>query len=117
GKLFSVPIEASGRAGAVTEVTLDRPLQRPDGMRSFGKKDALIVETAPPGRLSRIVLNGNSGKLVSLKEGYPDGPVSVTTVATTADVLEGQLAILFGRAPPNTVEKPYHATAVEVGVP
>jgi sugar lactone lactonase YvrE len=117
GKLFSVPIEAGGQAGSVTEVSLDRLLQRPDGMRSFGKNDVLVIEGGSPGRLSRITLSGNSGKITPIKEGYPDGPVAVTVVGTTAYVLEGQLAILFGRAPAGTAEHPFHATAVEVGKP
>jgi hypothetical protein len=116
GKLFSVPIQATGEAGTVAEVTLDRTLLQPDGMRSFGKNDVLIIESGAPGRLSRITLSGNTGKVATLKEGYPDGPVSVTVVNTTAYVLEGQLAALFGRGEPPP-EHPNHATAVEVGKP
>jgi hypothetical protein len=116
-KVFSVPVERAGMAGQVTEVRLSREIARPDGMRSFGRKDLLIVEGGTGGRLSRITLDGNSGKVTALKEGYPDGPVAVTVVGTTAYVLEGQLAILFGRVDQNTPEHPYHATAVEVGKP
>ena len=43
-KLFSVPIEKGGKAGGVTEVKLDRAIERPDGMRSFGKDSLLVVE-------------------------------------------------------------------------
>jgi sugar lactone lactonase YvrE len=116
-KLFSVPIQQNGEAGTVTEVALDRPIARPDGMRSFGGEDVLIIEGGSGGRFSRITLNGNSGKVTTLKEGYPDGPVAVTVVGTTAYVLEGQLAILFGGGDPKLSERPYHATAVEVGKP
>jgi sugar lactone lactonase YvrE len=116
-KLFGVPIEADGKAGPATQIALDRAIQRPDGMRAFGKNDLLLIESAAPGRLSRVTISGNSGKVTKVKEGYPQGPVSVTVVGTTAYVLEGQLAILFGRATPDTTELPYHATAVEVGRP
>jgi hypothetical protein len=115
-KLFSAPIEASGSAGTVTEVSLDRGLQHPDGMRSFGKNAVLIIEGGGAGALSRITFDGNSGKLITVKQRYLQGPVAVTVVGTTAYVLEGQLNILFGQARPET-EKPYHATAVEVGTP
>jgi sugar lactone lactonase YvrE len=116
-KLFAVPIQADGGAGAATEIKLDRAIGRPDGMRTFGKNELLLIESAAPGRLSRVSLSDDTAKVDTVKEGYPQGPVSVTVVGTTAYVLEGQLAILFGRAPPDTVEQPYHATAVEVGRP
>jgi glucose/arabinose dehydrogenase/mono/diheme cytochrome c family protein len=116
-KLFMVPIEATGKAGAITEVKLDRPIHNPDGMRSFGKDSVLIVEGGGEGWLSRIKIAGDSGKVTSLKQGYPDGAVSVAVVGTTAYVLEGQLVALFGPPDPHRVEKPFHATAVEVGNP
>jgi hypothetical protein len=43
-KLFTVPIEADGKAGTITEMNLDRAIHNPDGMRSFGKDSVLIVE-------------------------------------------------------------------------
>src|SRR6185437_6389365 len=43
-KLFSVPIDPDGKAGAITKVTLSRPISGPDGMRSFGNDELLIVE-------------------------------------------------------------------------
>ena len=116
-KLFMVPIEATGKAGAITEVKLDRPIHNPDGMRSFGKDSVLIVEGGGEGWLSRIKIAGDSGQVTSLKQGYPDGAVSVAVVGTIAYVLEGQLVALFGPPDPHRVEKPFHATAVEVGNP
>ena len=117
-KLFSVPVGADGTAGTVSEVTLDHPISRPDGMRSFGKDSILIVDATNGGRLSKITLTADSGKLETVKEGYPDGPVAVTIVGTTAYVLEAQLAAMLQRpgAPP-APPKPFHATAVEVGKP
>jgi sugar lactone lactonase YvrE len=119
-KLFSVPIQADGKSGTVVEVTLDKPITRPDGMRSFGKSDVLIIEGGNGGRLSRITLSGDTGKVTTIKEGYPDGPVAVTVVGTTAYVLEGQLASLMrrpGADTPPPEPKPFKATAVEVGKP
>jgi len=116
-KLFMVPIGADGKAGAITEIKLDRAIDRPDGMRAFGGDSVLIVEGGGVGRLSRIKIAGDSGQVTPLKEGYPDGAVAVTVVGTTAYVLEGQLKALFGPPDPNAVAKPFHATAVEVGTP
>jgi glucose/arabinose dehydrogenase/mono/diheme cytochrome c family protein len=116
-KVFTVPIESDGKAGAITEVQLSRGIENPDGMRSFGKESLLIVEGGGKGRLSRINISGNSGQLTTLKEGYPDGAVSVTVVGTTGYVLEGQLGALFGQGSQNAPTKPFHATAVGVGTP
>jgi sugar lactone lactonase YvrE len=116
-KLFSIPIESGGKAGAPVEVKLDRALERPDGMRSFGKTDLLIVEGGGGGRLSRIALKGDTGTVKTLKEGYPDGPVAVTVVGTTGYVLEGQLAAMRGKPDPSAQPKLFQATAVPVGKP
>jgi hypothetical protein len=119
-KLFTVPIEAGGKAGAVAEVKLDRAISHPDGMRSFGKDSVLIIEGGDGGRLSKIALSGDSGKVTTVKEGWPDGPVAVTVVSGTAYVLEGQL-MAFMRPPgsntPPPQTKPFKATAVPVGKP
>jgi hypothetical protein len=119
GKLFVAPIGADGKAGAVKEVTLDRPLAGPDGQRSWGTSSLLVAEGTAPGKLSRVDLSGPdlaTGKVTTLKEGFPDGPVGVTVVGDTAYVLEGQLSLMFG--PPGAAPaapKPFKATAVEVG--
>ncbi len=118
-KLFSVPIEADGSAGEVTEVTLDQPLARPDGIRRFGRDGLLLAEGGSGGRLSHVILNGNTGTETVVKQGFPDGPVAVTLVGTTAYLLEGQLALFMRRGPPDpsAKPKPFRATAIEVGSP
>jgi sugar lactone lactonase YvrE len=119
-KVFSTPIGPGGKAGTTVEVKLDKEISRPDGMRSFGKNSLLMIEGGNGGKLSRIDLTGDTGKVTTLKEGYPDGPVAVTIVGTTAYVLEAQLSA-FMRGPNATGEppptKPFKATAVEVGKP
>jgi sugar lactone lactonase YvrE len=119
-KLFAVPIGEAGAAGRIVEIKTDRTVERPDGMRSFGGSDLLIAEGGGPGRLARVTVTGDTGKVVTVKEGFPDGPVAVTVVGTKAYVLEGQLALMMsppapGAPPPPP--KPYKATAVEVGTP
>jgi hypothetical protein len=121
-KLFSVEINKDGSASAPVEITLDRPISRPDGMRTFGKSAVLIVEGGDGGKLEKITFDGNNGKVELIKQGYADGPVAVTVVGTTAYVCEGQLAVMMRRpgssAPAaDTVAKPFKATAVEVGKP
>jgi len=114
-KLFSVRIGRDGSAGAVIEVKLDRPLERPDGMRSFGGDKILIVEGGGAGRLSRIDLAKDAGRLTTLKEGYPENPVAITVVGETGYVLEAQFRAR--RPDPAYQPNPFHATAVPVGKP
>ena len=116
-KVFNIPIESDGKAGAVTEVTLDKAISHPDGMRSWGKDKLLIIEGGEGGRLSKITLTDNNGKVEQIKAGYPDGPVAVAVVGTTAYVVESQFAAMRAR-PGATVEvKPFKATSVEIGKP
>ena len=110
-KIFGVALGADGKAGAVTEIKLDRAIERPDGMRAH-HGNILLVESGGPGRLSLLKINADSGQLTTLKEGYPDGPVSVTVVGGTAYVLEAQLKALRD---PNSKTNPFRATAVALG--
>ena len=120
GKLFSVPVGQDGKAGTVAEVKLDRPLEGPDGQRSWGRDSILVVEGGSGGKLSRVTLSGanlDTGKVTTLEEGFPDGPVAVTVVGETAYVLEGQLGLMRGPPNPDAKPKPFKATAVAVGKP
>ena len=96
-KLFSVDIGKDGAAGTPVEIKLDRPISRPDGMRTFGKSAVLIVEGGDGGKLEKVTFDGNNGKVELIKQGYPDGPVAVTVVGTTAYVCEGQLSAMMRR--------------------
>ena len=58
----------------------------------------------------------DSGHVTALNVGCPDGEVSVSVVGKTTSVLEGQLGALLGPSDPHNVSKPFHATAVEVGI-
>lgn len=117
GKLFVVPIGADGAAGTVSEVSLNRPLEGPDGHRAWGSA-LLVAEGTAPGKLSRVDFTSpdlTSATVTTLKEGFPDGPVAVTVVGETAYVLEGQLSLIMGPPDPNAAPKPFKATAVPVG--
>jgi len=119
-KLFSIPINKDGTAATPVEITTDKPISRPDGMRSFGKSSVLIVEGGDGGKLEKVTFDGNNGKVELIKQGYPDGPVAVTVVGKTAYVCEGQLATMMRRpnsSAPIPDPKPFKATAVEVGKP
>jgi hypothetical protein len=75
------------------------------------------LKSGGAGRLSKLAIHGDAGEVTTLKEGYPQGPVSVAVVAATAYVLEGQLDALFGPPAEKPAARPFHATAVNVGTP
>lgn len=109
-KLFSVPIHSDGRAGIAVEVKLDRPLQKPDGHRTYGEDSILIVDEGDGGRLARITFRGDrldQGQLTTLQGGFRDGPTSVAIVGEHAYVIEAQFATVN-----NPPIRPFKATAV-----
>jgi hypothetical protein len=101
-KLFAVPIQPDGSAGKVTELTLDQPVERPDGIRSFGDYTLLVVEGGGGGHLSKVTVTGDKATRTVIKSGYADGAVAVTVVDTTAYVLESQLASMMRRPGANS---------------
>lgn len=108
-KLFAVDIGSDGQPGNVVELTLDRPLAGPDGMRSHGSNELLIVEGGEGGRLTRAVINGNNAALTTLQDGFGNGAVAVTVVGDTAYVIEAQ----WGGLRDTSVElEPFRAIAV-----
>lgn len=109
-KLFQVPIAAGGLAGEVTEIQLDKPLDRPDGMRAFGH-GLLVANGGGQGSVGAVVFDRlGGGRHTTIKEGFPDGAVAVTVVGDNVYVLEAQFASM--RAEPGTPDKPFKATAV-----
>lgn len=90
GKLMAVTIGRAGAAGAVVQIGLDRPLVRPDGMRTWRGR-LVLTETTPSGRLSMVTLAKDRGVVITLAETFSSPPNAVTVVGDTAFVLEGQL--------------------------
>ena len=110
-KLFRVWIAKDGKAGAIAELALSRPIDAPDGMRSDAG-GLLLVESGGAGRLSRVVLGGEHATVTTLGEGFPDGPVAVTRVGANAWVLEAQLKAMSPTA--QLPIHPFRATAVPI---
>lgn len=77
-KLCRVPIDAAGKAGTPVEITVDTPLNRPDGMRAGGGK--LFVTEQGSNRISSLTITGDTAKSTVVKDGLqrptgvqPDG--------------------------------------------
>lgn len=67
GTIFRVPLDSSGKAGAVVPIKLDRALVGPDGMRAAG--NALFVAENRNQRASMITITGDTGHVTMVLGG------------------------------------------------
>ena len=88
GKLFRLDLGADGKSTAITELTLSRPLQQPDGMRAVGTNRMLLAEGA--GKMDLVMVTGDKANITTLKEGMESTP-GVTLARGMAWVNEGKL--------------------------
>jgi sugar lactone lactonase YvrE len=88
GHLFRIPVGKDGAAGDITQIQPSQALTQPDGMRTLGKNEFLLIEGA--GRLDHVTIDGDNARIEVLKDGF-NGPTAVTQVGNTAWVLEGKL--------------------------
>lgn len=88
GHLVRIAVGPDGKAGILTELTLSKPLSRPDGMRSLTQSTMMLAEGA--GRVDRVTIQGDNANIEVLKEGL-NGATAVTMVGSTAWVLVGQV--------------------------
>ena len=101
GKLFRVGLADA----ALTQVTLERNLAGPDGIRRISDTRAVVVEQGA-GRVSSIDLA--TGKITSLKEDLRT-PTSLDVIGDEAWVSEGQLSHIFDQTMP---ELPFYVVRV-----
>jgi sugar lactone lactonase YvrE len=111
GSLYRVARLPDGRAGPITRLTTDRPLQSPDGMRALGKR-LLVAEGV--GRIARLTIDGDTVHVETLDEGIKE-PTGVDSEGKTAWYVQGQLSGLFNpdKAPP--VQLPFRLTPITLG--
>ena len=88
GRLLRLDLGENGQATAVTELTLSRALERPDGMRSIGPDRLLLAEGA--GRMSVVTFDGDVAQVETLLERGVNTP-AVTAARGMAWVVEGKL--------------------------
>lgn len=112
GRLYAIDVRRDGSAGRIAEIALDRPLASPDGMRSLGRDSLLVAESGGGGRLARVDVRGDRARVVTLADGFADGPAAVTVVGDTPWVLEAQFARLAEPPGAATPARPFRATAV-----
>lgn len=84
GRLFRIPVNADGSAGALVPLETSLPLSRPDGLRAVGPRTLLQAEGQ--GRVAELTINGNRAEVRVLREGLTAAS-GVTLVGDTAFVL------------------------------
>jgi DNA-binding beta-propeller fold protein YncE len=98
-RLLRIPINADGSAGTPGVISVQPPLQGPDGMRLLDAKTLVVVEGFS-GRLTKIVLSGATGTATALATGL-NGPTSVAVTGSHYWVSEGQLTHFLGGTQPS----------------
>lgn len=97
GAFYRVAVKPDGSAGAVTTLTLSRPLSKPDGMRPISGLDFLVAEGS--GSIAKLSVKGDNVTVTTLAEGIhlPTG-VDVSHGPKGAMMgwyVQGQLAAIF----------------------
>lgn len=90
GRLYRIPVNADGSAGAVVRIETSLPLVRPDGLRTAGART--LIQTEQQGRVAELTIEGTRAEVRVLRDGLPRAS-GVTLVGESALVL-----IEFARA-------------------
>jgi len=77
GKLYRVPVNADGSAGAIVPIETSQPFVRPDGLRSVGPRTLLQAEQQ--GRVTELTIDRNRAEVRVLRDGLTR-PSGVTLV-------------------------------------
>jgi len=84
GKLFRIPVNADGSAGALVPIETSMPFGRPDGLRTVGPQT--LIQAEGQGRVAELTIQGNRAEVRVLREGLT-AAAGVTVVGDTAWVL------------------------------
>ena len=86
GKLFRIPVNPDGSAGAIVPIETSLPLTRPDGLRTAGPRK--LIQAEQGGRVAELTIDGNRAEVRVLRDSLPRA-AGVTIVGDTAFVLVG----------------------------
>jgi sugar lactone lactonase YvrE len=84
GRLYRIPVNADGSAGAVVRIETSLPLVRPDGLRTAGART--LIQTEQQGRVAELTIEGTRAEVRVLRDGLPRAS-GVTLVGESALVL------------------------------
>ena len=96
GKLYRVPVNADGRAGAVVPIETSLPFVRPDGLRTVGPRT--LIQAEGQGRVTELTIDGNRAEVRVVQDNLP-AATGVTIVGDSAFVLVSRM---------KAVVVPYH---------
>jgi sugar lactone lactonase YvrE len=99
GKLVRVQLGPDGKSTKITDLTLSRTLERPDGMRALGKNRFLLAENS--GNMDIATITGDNADIKTIKSGLESTP-AVTATRGQAWIAEGKLNY---RSDPNLKDK------------
>ena len=84
GKLFRIPVNADGSAGAIVPIETSLPLVRPDGLRTAGAEK--LIQAEQQGRVTELTIKGNRAEVRVIQDGLARAS-GVTLVRGSALVL------------------------------
>jgi streptogramin lyase len=84
GRLFRIPVNADGSAGAIVPIETSMPLVRPDGLRAVGPRT--LIQAEQQGRVAELTIRGNRADVRVLQDGLT-GASGVTLAGDSALVL------------------------------
>jgi sugar lactone lactonase YvrE len=67
GRLFRIPMNADGSAGAIVPIETSMPLVRPDGLRTAGPQK--LIQAEQQGRVTELTINGNRAEVRVVQDG------------------------------------------------
>ncbi len=115
GHLYRVPINANGSAGTPVEITTQRPLYGPDGLKWL---TPTRLVTAEGSGISIIDLSGATGRVRTISTGF-DGIATFATWTANANVwlVENQGDHFWNPTAPNgpTATKPFRLIETPLG--
>ena len=84
GRLFRIPVNADGNAGAIVPIETSMPLVRPDGLRTAGPQK--LIQAEQQGRVTELTINGNRAEVRVVRDSLARAS-GVTLVGDFAIVL------------------------------
>jgi sugar lactone lactonase YvrE len=111
GAFYRVAMNADGDAGKVTQLTLSRPLAKPDGMRPLGGMTFLLAEGG--GHVSRLSVKGDVVDVETLADGIVS-PTGIDLYQGHGWYVQAYLGALFGRPNAPQPALPFKITPVAI---
>ncbi|MGH7489526.1 MAG: hypothetical protein ACRENK_09910 [Gemmatimonadaceae bacterium] len=84
GKLFRIPVNSDGSAGAVQPIETSIPLVKPDGLRTVGPRT--LIQAEGQERVTELTINGDRAEVRVLRDGLA-AATGVTLIGGAALVL------------------------------